>query len=66
MKSQILTTDLTLPECYRTGLFENPFPELELSVTPGGRFDPLGFAEAGDLEELKVKELKHCLSLIHI
>ena len=47
-------------ECYRTGLFENPFPELELSVTPGGRFDPLGFAEAGDLEELKVKELKHC------
>ena len=47
-------------ECYRTGLFENPFPELELSVTPGGRFDPLGFAEAGDPEELKVKELKHC------
>ena len=25
----------------------------------GGRFDPLGFAEAGDLEELKIKELKH-------
>ena len=47
-------------EAYRTGIFENPFPELELSVSPGGRFDPLGFAEAGDLEELKIKELKHC------
>ena len=47
-------------ECYRTGLYENPFPELELDVNPGGRFDPLGFADAGDLEELKVKELKHC------
>ena len=23
-------------------------------------FDPLGLAEAGDLEELKIKELKHC------
>ena len=23
-------------------------------------FDPLGFSEAGDLEELKIKELKHC------
>ena len=46
-------------EAYRTGIFENPFPELDLSVSPGGRFDPLGFAEAGDLEELKIKELKH-------
>ncbi len=47
-------------ESYRTGIFENPFPELtQGDVTPGGRFDPLGFAEAGDLEELKIKELKH-------
>merc|ERR1711916_391391 len=46
-------------EAYRTGIFENPFPELDLSVSPGGRFDPLGFAEAGDLEELKIKELTH-------
>ena len=48
-------------ESYRTGVFENPFPELtQGDVTPGGRFDPLGFSEAGDLEELKIKELKHC------
>ena len=47
-------------EAYRTGIFENPFPELtQGDVSPGGRFDPLGFAEAGDLEELKIKELKH-------
>ena len=32
----------------------------ECKPLPGGRFDPLGFAEAGDVEELKVKELKHC------
>ena len=24
------------------------------------RFDPYKFAETGDLEELKIKELKHC------
>jgi len=47
-------------EAYRTGITGNPFPELELSVSPGGRFDPLGLADSGDLEELKIKELKHC------
>jgi len=47
-------------ESYRTGLVENPFPELtQGDISPGGRFDPLGFADAGDLEELKIKELKH-------
>ena len=45
-----------LAECYRTGIVENPFPEL----TVGGRFDPLGLSESQDLEELKIKELKHC------
>ena len=29
-------------------------------MSPGGRFDPLGLAGSGDLEELKIKELKHC------
>ena len=37
-----------------------PLPRARALCHPGGRFDPLGFAEAGDLEELKVKELKHC------
>merc|ERR1711939_1237527 len=38
-----------------------PFDELTVGdVSPGGRFDPLGLAESGDLEELKIKELKHC------
>jgi hypothetical protein len=27
---------------------------------PGGRFDPLNFAEKYDLEKLKIQELKHC------
>merc|ERR1719247_621451 len=29
-------------------------------ANPGGRFDPLNLAESGDLDELKLKELKHC------
>ena len=50
-----------LAECYRTGIVENPFPELTVGdVNPGGRFDPLGLSESQDLEELKIKELKHC------
>jgi len=48
-------------EAYRTGLIEGPFPELSAGdVSPGGRFDPLGLSTSGDLEELKIKELKHC------
>ena len=48
-------------ESYRTGLLDNPFPELtQGDVSPGGRFDPLNLAEKYDLEELKVKEIKHC------
>ena len=50
-----------LAEAYRTGLSDSPFEELTVGdVSPGGRFDPLGLAESGDLEELKIKELKHC------
>ena len=46
---------------YRTGLSDPVFDELTVGdVSPGGRFDPLGLAESGDLEELKIKELKHC------
>ena len=50
-----------LAEAYRTGITEPVFDELTVGdVSPGGRFDPLGLAESGDLEELKIKELKHC------
>ena len=50
-----------LAEAYRTGLIEPAFDELTVGdVSPGGRFDPLNLAESGDLEELKIKELKHC------
>ena len=48
-------------EGYRTGLIDPVFDELSVGdVSPGGRFDPLCLAESGDLEELKIKELKHC------
>ena len=50
-----------LAEAYRTGLADPAFDELTVGdVSPGGRFDPLGLAESGDLEERKIKELKHC------
>lgn len=58
-----------LAELYRTGAqpfgddekVANPFPELTQGISyPGGRFDPLGFSNKYDLEELKIKELKHC------
>merc|ERR1719460_1742338 len=49
-----------LAEGYRTGVIEPVFDEFIVGdPSPGGRFDPLGLAESGDLEELKIKELKH-------
>jgi hypothetical protein len=55
------TVALGLAEGYRTGLLEPAFEEFTVGdVSPGGRFDPLGLSESGDLEELKIKELKHC------
>merc|ERR1719460_664807 len=49
-----------LAEAYRTGLTEPAFDELAVGdASPGGRFDPLSLGESGDLEELKIKELKH-------
>eukprot|EP00793_Prasinoderma_coloniale_P003705 PRCOL_00003081-RA len=48
-------------EAYRTGLVDPAFDELTVGdANPGGRFDPLSLAESGDLDELKLKELKHC------
>ena len=32
----------------------------DVGVYPGGRFDPLKFSEKVDMEEMKIKELKHC------
>merc|ERR1740121_3166014 len=50
-----------LAEAYRTGLVDPAFDELTVGdANPGGRFDPLNLAESGDLDELKLKELKHC------
>ena len=31
-----------------------------MTCPPVAASDPLGLAESGDLEELKIKELKHC------
>merc|ERR1711903_308720 len=43
------------------GNVDNAFPELEQGdIYPGGRFDPLNNLGMGNLEELKLKELKHC------
>jgi len=50
-----------LAEAYRGGLIDPAFPELEVGdPNPGGRFDPLNLSETNDLDELKLKELKHC------
>jgi len=50
-----------LAEAYRTGLIGPAFPELPASdVAPGGRFDPLDLSSSSDIDELKLKELKHC------
>jgi hypothetical protein len=50
-----------LAEGYRTGVIDPVFDELTVGdANPGGRFDPLNLAESNDLEELKIKELKHC------
>ena len=49
-----------LAEAYRGGIVSPPKGFPEPSLYPGGRFDPLGLAEKGDLEKLKLQELKHC------
>merc|ERR1712032_698796 len=51
-----------LAEAYRCGIIAPAFGD-EYAVgdaNPGGRFDPLKLSEKADLEELKIKELKHC------
>ena len=50
-----------LAEGYRTGLLENPFPELTVGdLHPGGEhFDPLGFADTLGLDNAKLAEIKH-------
>ena len=49
-------------EAYRTGLTSpNPFDDVtQGDVYPGARFDPFNLSEGADVEELKIKELKHC------
>lgn len=52
-----------LAEAYRGGLTAPPkgFPSpADVGVYPGGRFDPFKFSEKVDMEEMKIKELKHC------
>ena len=52
-----------LAEAYRGGITAPPkgFPSPdEVGVYPGGRFDPFKLSEKGDLEKLKLQELKHC------
>ena len=48
-------------EALRTGVVDSAFPELtQGDAYPGGRFDPLNQLGMDNLEELKLKELKHC------
>ena len=51
-----------MAEAYRGGIVKPPkgFPEPDGTPYPGGRFDPFNLAEKGDLETLKLQELKHC------
>ena len=54
---------LGLAEAYRGGITAPPkgFPSpADVGVYPGGRFDPFKFSEKVDMEEMKIKELKHC------
>jgi len=50
-----------LSEGYRTGLIDPVFDELAVGdLHPGGEhFDPLNFAAKNDIEDLKIKEIKH-------
>jgi hypothetical protein len=49
-----------LAEAYRGGLTKPPNGFPEPTLYPGGRFDPFKLSEKGDLEKLKLQELKHC------
>jgi light-harvesting complex I chlorophyll a/b binding protein 1 len=51
-----------MAEAYRGGIVKplKGFPEPDGTPYPGGRFDPFNLAEKGDLETLKLQELKHC------
>ena len=49
-----------LAEAYRGGLTKPPKGFPEPTLYPGGRFDPFKLSEKGDLEKLKLAELKHC------
>ena len=48
-----------LAEAYRGGLTKPPKGFPEPTLYPGGRFDPFNFADKGDLDKLKLAELKH-------